>query len=50
MIGKLNNFKVFVTMEAKGPKQDRRASPLKLEKNKIFWREIVIFHTILHRN
>jgi hypothetical protein len=22
MIGKLNNFKVFVTMEAKGPKQD----------------------------
>ena len=31
MIGKLNNFKVFVTMEAKGPKQDsqnRLRSPM----------------------
>ena len=28
-----------------GGGRTRRAPPLKLEKNKIFWRKIVIFHT-----
>jgi hypothetical protein len=32
-------------VELRGGSRGARAPPLKLEKNKIFWRKIVIFHT-----